>query len=48
MGSLKHVPEHFETEKGYFIGFCDVQLDFLLKIMVTVPEAFSGFERETP
>ena len=27
----------------YFIGFCDVQLDFLVKIMVTVPEAFSVF-----
>jgi hypothetical protein len=48
MDSLKHVPEHYERESAYFIGFYDAQLDFLLKNMVTVPEAFSGFERETP
>jgi hypothetical protein len=48
MGSLKHVPEHFKTESVHFIGFCGQRLDFVLRIMVTVPEAFSGFERETP
>jgi hypothetical protein len=41
MGSLKHVPEHFGTEKRYFIAFCDAELDFVVKIMVTVPEAFT-------
>jgi len=43
MDPLKHVPEHSETETRYFIAFCDVQLDFLVKIVVTVPEAFSVF-----
>jgi len=44
---LKHVPEHSGTEKRHFIAFSDAELDFLVKTMVTVPEAFPKF-RQTP
>jgi hypothetical protein len=49
MGLIEAVPEHYGTEKRHFIALCEPQLDFLVKIMVTVPEACSEIrERETP